>query len=92
MRTPPDEIRSIRDRCVNSTNVQLRLHYYTLGNYLAAEEIERSLEVGEIVVLDRFHASTMAYLWAFKLLPYDGRIDWPEGLLKPDYMFLINLP
>jgi thymidylate kinase len=91
LKTPPDEIASIREQCATSTTAELRLHYYMLGNYLVAEEIKKRLAAGENVVLDRFYASTMAYMWGFGRLPFSNT-DWPPNLLRPDYTFVLNLP
>ena len=91
MKTPPKEILNIRERCANTTNPNLRYHYYLLGNYLVSEDIEILLNNGKNVILDRFYASTMAYMWGFEKLPFSNT-EWPPGLLRPDYMFLLNLP
>jgi thymidylate kinase len=91
LKTPPDEIGAIREKCTSSLTPQLRFHYYMLGNYVVAEDIRNRLAAGENVVLDRYYASTMAYLWSFGHLPFSS-VDWPENLLRPDYMFVLDLP
>lgn len=91
LKTPPDNITAIREQCANSSTPQLRYHYYMLGNYLVAEEVKALLAAGQNVVVDRFYASTMAYMWGFGRLPFDNT-DWPTNLLTPDYTFVLNLP
>jgi dTMP kinase len=91
VKTPPDAIASLRSLCAGSKNEYLRYHYYMMGNYMAGEEIEQYLSEGRNVILDRYYGSTMAYMWALKKMEFTGDTTWPQKLLKPDYMFLLNL-
>jgi UMP-CMP kinase 2 len=91
VKTPPDCISDIRELYGNSSNPYLRYHYYLMGNYIAGEEVEKILQSGKNVILDRFYCSTMAYMWGLKKMEFPGSFEWPPMLMKPDYIFHLSL-
>jgi UMP-CMP kinase 2 len=91
VKTPPPCITELREQYGNSTNPYLRYHYYLMGNYIAGEEVEKILQSGKNVILDRFYCSTMAYMWGLKKMEYPGSHEWPPMLMKPDYIFRLSL-
>lgn len=55
---------------------------------LVAEVIAPALAAGRIVVLDRYHDSTLAYQGAARGL----EVGWPRSFPKPELTFLLALP
>ncbi|CAB4032941.1 UMP-CMP kinase 2, mitochondrial [Paramuricea clavata] len=73
--------------------------FYSLGNYLMAENIKSSL-VASPVVLDRFWHSSAAYAIAVEAkcgseinIPPKGNFiyQWPDDLLKPSAVIFLDL-
>jgi thymidylate kinase len=69
-----------------------------VGNFIAGTEMKSEVDAGRSVVLDRFYASTMAYILGKKDLdqPLPARGDeaysWPAELYRPTCMFVLVLP
>ena len=58
--------------------------------------MQSEVEKGNTVVLDRYYASTMAYILGKEdlCLPASGDpiLQWPSELYRPDFMFVLRLP
>lgn len=97
-KTPPDSIGHLRQ--LFDEHKELRTAYYSLGNYIAAIEVQELLKITP-VVMDRFWHSTAAYAIAqavqdypdkYKIpLPGDNIFCWPEDLLKPDIVIFLDV-
>ncbi|XP_075229932.1 UMP-CMP kinase 2, mitochondrial-like isoform X2 [Lycorma delicatula] len=95
--TPPDNIKHLRSYFDNKSTV-LRRAFYSLGNYIAAEQIKCMLKETAVLV-DRFWNSTCAFALAneasevSKLRPEGNEIYmWPKDLLKPDVVIFLFVP
>lgn len=95
--TPPDIVKPFRSIYADAEFAE-RKTYYMVGNYIAGEEVKKTLldkEHPQTVVMDRFYASTIAYLIGktdIELPPInDEMFAWPEKLYKPDYMFVLTM-
>ncbi|XP_018569934.1 UMP-CMP kinase 2, mitochondrial [Anoplophora glabripennis] len=96
-RTPPESISHLRN--LFDDNV-LRTAFYSLGNYIAALEVQSILRY-EPVVMDRYWHSTAAYAIAqavaddpakYKMPPSGHQIYcWPNDLFKPDIVILLEV-
>lgn len=95
IKTPPEVIKPFRQIFAEDNNTDVRLTYYMVGNFIAAEEVKKTLNSGNNVIMDRFYASTMAYIIGKSNdeLPTiaDKVFDWPKHLYKPDYMFVLTM-
>ena len=96
--TPPQIISKYREIIVEQCQPVCRA-FYSLGNYLIAENIKDSL-VESPVVLDRFWHSSAAYAIAteakcggeINILPRGNPIyQWPDDLLKPSAVVYLEL-
>ncbi|HEX6487323.1 MAG TPA: dTMP kinase, partial [Candidatus Dormibacteraeota bacterium] len=56
---------------------------------LVEEVVNPALEAGRVVILDRYHDSTLAYQGGARGLDVG---DWPPAFPKPDVTFLLELP
>lgn len=94
IQTPPQVLKPFRHIFANGTK-DFRLAYYMVGNYMAAEDIKSKLLEGSSVVLDRFYASTIAYIVGKSEddLPEQSNnvYNWPSELYKPDFMFVLTM-
>jgi thymidylate kinase len=95
--TPPDIIKPFRSIYADADFVE-RKTYYMIGNYIAAEEVKKTLldkKHPQSVIMDRFYASTIAYLIGKTNIELplinDKMFEWPEKLYKPDYMFVLTM-
>ncbi|KAI5705022.1 hypothetical protein M8J75_011194 [Diaphorina citri] len=77
----------------------LRRAYYSLGNYIAAQDIKQDLQK-QPVVMDRFWHSTSAYGMANELVKNsdlklpdedDDIYSWPKDLMKPDLVIYLTV-
>ncbi|KAI4466388.1 thymidylate kinase [Holotrichia oblita] len=95
LRTPPASISGLRGFFDND---QLRVPYYSFGNYIAELEVLEALQQGP-VVLDRYWHST-AVFWLSQSVE-DGSVNslppksdkiytWPSDLLKPDMVIVLT--
>jgi thymidylate kinase len=98
MRTPPDSMRGFREYfTAEGGNIALRKAYYMVGNFVAGTEMAASVrDRGVSVVLDRYYASTLSYLYGKDTanpLPDKGTkaYEWPAQLPKADFMVLLSL-
>ncbi|XP_044730735.1 UMP-CMP kinase 2, mitochondrial-like isoform X2 [Chrysoperla carnea] len=95
MCTPPKSIDHLRSSFDDAT---LRTAFYSLGNYIAAEEI-RVITARSPVMLDRYWHSTGAFALAqavhnkeIELPPIDDEVyKWPTDLLKPDLVIYLDV-
>uniref|UniRef100_A0A023F118 Putative thymidylate kinase/adenylate kinase n=1 Tax=Triatoma infestans TaxID=30076 RepID=A0A023F118_TRIIF len=91
--TPPKSIQHLRahfDQC----EPKLRRAYYSIGNYIAAMEIEVLLNEKH-VIMDRFWNSTASYALAESTAEIPAQGDsvykWPTDLLKPDIIMFLTV-
>ena len=74
-----------------------------VGNFIAGAEMQGEVAAGRSVVLDRYYASTTAYILGKKVdIPIpavgeapaagDDTFTWPAELYKPTHMFVLVLP
>lgn len=94
--TPPNIIKPFRSIFANNDNTDIRFTYYMVGNFIAGEEIKHTLfNQKQNVVMDRFYASTIAYIMGKSddELPKiaDDVYAWPKDLIQPDYMFVLTM-
>nr|CAI5842258.1 unnamed protein product [Callosobruchus analis] len=96
-KTPPESTGHIRH--LFDKNPVLRTAYYSLGNYIAAYEIQPLLKNAP-VLLDRYWHSTAAYCIAEYVqdhpeypLPVKGdpMYKWPEDLFQPDIVIFLDV-
>lgn len=80
--SPPKSIKHLRPYF--NENKQYREAFYVIGNYICAYEISKFLQ-RKPVVIDRYWLSTIS-----AIENYDTK--WPKGLLKPDFVFWIDIP
>jgi thymidylate kinase len=76
-------------------NEATRTAYYRIGNHVAGVQLKEALAGGKCVVIDRYYASTMAYVYGKRgPLPEAGSAEyaWPEGLPRPQHQVLLTLP
>lgn len=77
----------------------VRHGYYMAGNFLAGAQMCETLSAGCSVVMDRYYASTKAYILgktrahSIQDLPQAGSTAyaWPAELPKPDFMIVLTL-
>uniref|UniRef100_A0A0A9WWY0 UMP-CMP kinase 2, mitochondrial n=1 Tax=Lygus hesperus TaxID=30085 RepID=A0A0A9WWY0_LYGHE len=92
--TPPESVKHLRPY-FDGTGVDrvLRRAFYSLGNYLAARDLQRLLESSP-VVMDRFWHSTAAYAIAELKdsceIP-ENTFAWPSDLLQPDLVVFLTV-
>ncbi|XP_063241784.1 UMP-CMP kinase 2, mitochondrial-like [Bacillus rossius redtenbacheri] len=98
--TPPQCLLGLRDQ-FDKHPIQLRRAFYSLGNYIAADEVE-VLRFRQPVVMDRFWHSTAAYAVASEARDGGGSLaevpaagdpvyDWPADLLRPDAVLFLDV-
>lgn len=97
MITPTPRMRQFRSYFDTHPAVtpEVRHGYYMTGNFLAGLDMRDTTEAGASVVLDRYYASTNAYVLGKKgelPPPGDEVYAWPAELPKPDIMVLLTLP
>jgi dTMP kinase len=99
MSTPPEQMRSYRSWFTSQEDQAMRKAFYMVGNFMAGNDMRSEVEqVGRSMVVDRYYASTMAYILGKanldKPLPdaTDALVAWPTELYRPDYMFVLLLP
>lgn len=69
-----------------------------MGNFIAGTEMRNEVTAGRCVVLDRYYASTMAYILGKRNLdqplPAEGSEEyaWPAELYRPTFMCALVLP
>ncbi|KAJ6633819.1 UMP-CMP kinase 2, mitochondrial [Pseudolycoriella hygida] len=88
MQTPPAEISDFRD-FFDGQSESVKRAYYSLGNYLAVNNV---LKCAEPVIMVRFWHSTAAYALGYttdeeKLK--NVNLDWPHDLLQPNLVLLL---
>lgn len=90
VRNPPEELTAER-READTWTPSERRRWYLNANAKAAEIAVDAQERGEVVVMDRSVASTLAFGRAD-----EGRVavngDWPEWIPRPDLLVLLSLP
>ncbi|XP_072393321.1 UMP-CMP kinase 2, mitochondrial-like isoform X2 [Diabrotica undecimpunctata] len=96
--TPPESIRHLRS--LTDENRVLFSAYYSLGNYIAALEVQVALK-DKPIVMDRYWHSTTAFGIAqavndnedLQELPPKGDqvYCWPEDLFKPDVAIFLDV-
>eukprot|EP01032_Pedospumella_encystans_P011229 gene11229-13068_t len=98
MMTPPAIMRTGREWFVKQDN-HMRKAYYMVGNFIAGSEMQQCVEKQQrSVVLDRYFASTIAYIVGKKdtHLPLPAKDDpvfaWPDELYRPSCMIVLVLP
>jgi thymidylate kinase len=93
IQTPPKIMIPYRSFFTNTNDIGLRKTYYKLGNYISGNHIEEAINNGYNVVVDRYYASTIAYILGQSTKDLSEISDelyrWPEGMYKPDYMILL---
>lgn len=103
LRTPPDSMLAYREyfspyksEPLTTEELALRKAYYMVGNFMAGNEMKDTVSQGVSVVMDRYYASTIAYLYGKTtgIIPNPGSIEynWPNQLPKPKYQFVLTLP
>jgi thymidylate kinase len=101
MRTPPDSMRSFRSHFddISPENMERRKAYYEVGNFVAGVEMDSVVRSGTSVVMDRYYASTIAYLIgrdghgdAPLPLRGDAVYNLPSALPRPTFMVVLTLP
>eukprot|EP01041_Mallomonas_annulata_P009686 gene9686-20134_t len=94
LQTPPTEMLGFRP--FFDKDLTIRKGFYMVGNFLVGDQISMLRAEGKTVVIDRYYASTIAYILGKShdpLPPLDcGAYDWPAELNRPTHMFLITLP
>ncbi|XP_049767115.1 UMP-CMP kinase 2, mitochondrial-like [Schistocerca cancellata] len=100
-KTPPTVLQTLRAKFDTHPPI-LRRAYYSLGNYVAAKEIEETLKYSS-VILDRFYHSTAVFTIATDMyeaglgkdgLPPHGDpvYQWPQDLKPiPDVIFYLDV-
>lgn len=66
-----------------------------VGNFIVGDQIQQECSTGNSVVIDRYYASTKAYMIgrdSGEIVLEDTEYSWPTQLYKPDFMFLLKLP
>ncbi|PSN33164.1 hypothetical protein C0J52_18824 [Blattella germanica] len=97
MSTPPECLMVLRT-WFDVQPAQLRRAYYSLGNYIVGQSVEKTLQAGP-VLMDRFWNSTAAYAIADEVrdknipLPPAGDplYQWPSDLTKPDKVLFLDV-
>lgn len=80
--SPPKSIKHLRPYF--NDKKQFREAFYVIGNYICAFEISKFLQ-RKPVVLDRYWISTITSMENYET-------KWPKGLLKPDFVFWVDIP
>ncbi|CAG9859618.1 unnamed protein product [Phyllotreta striolata] len=96
--TPPESISHLRN--LLDDDINLRTAFYSLGNYIAALEVQLLLRTSP-VVMDRYWHSTASFAIAQAVHDYKGEYEmpakgneiynFPEDLFKPDLVMLLNV-
>ncbi|KAF6209038.1 hypothetical protein GE061_014781 [Apolygus lucorum] len=92
--TPPDSVKHLRPYFDgDGVDRVLRRAFYSLGNYLAARDLQKLLKSSP-VVMDRFWHSTAAYAIAEQTDSDDipeSTFTWPSDLLQPDLVVFLTV-
>ena len=99
MKTPSSSLSEIRPLWDHRGGILARAFYF-ITNYVLEYEISNGLIEAEVIVIDRWYASTLAYTVAYRPdkdhfsmedLPNDN-FQWPSDLnLRPHVMLLLNI-
>lgn len=94
-KTPPPEIEHERKAYDHGGDEHLRRKFYMKGNYLVGKQVEALVNNEEVVVIDRYLCSTVAYKLgkSNENLPnIDDKVyQWPVDLYKPNVMICIKM-
>jgi dTMP kinase len=70
-------------------SAEAELHLFLAGRAELVDEVVRpALEAGKVVLIDRYHDSTLAYQGGARGL----EVGWPAAFPRPDLTFLLELP
>jgi thymidylate kinase len=95
MSSPPASMRGFRPHFDGLDGAERRA-FYSVANFVAGADMERGVQAGRTVVMDRYFATTVAYQLAQSEapLPPPGNVAyaWPALLPRPMHMVLLTLP